>query len=71
MTETIQATVSIRDKLVLDCIKKIAEHTDGNEEVAVHAALVFFVVEEILGLEEIDKLRDDLKESVDRIIRDV
>ena len=61
-------TAAIRDKLVMDCVGKIAEITGGEENFAIHAALVLFVAEEITGLGDVDDLREQLSEITSRIV---
>lgn len=61
-------TAAIRDGLVMDCVRKIAEITGDEENFAIHAALVLFVTEEITGLGDVDGLREQLADVTGRIV---
>lgn len=61
-------TIGIRDSLIEETVRKIAVVTGDENNLAVHAALVLFVVERLTGIEEIDKLREQLEDSTSRIL---
>ena len=60
--------IGIRDGLVIESLRLIGFATDGDDELAVHVALTFFVMQKLTGLDEIDDLREQLKEGIERII---
>jgi len=66
MSETV--TASIRDALVMKCVKDIAEITGEGENLVTHAALVFFVAEGLTGLGDVYRLREQLAHVTSSIL---
>lgn len=60
--------IAIRDTLVIESLRLMGAVTKNEDELAVHAALALFVVQELTGLDDLDDLRGQLTDEIERII---